>query len=510
MNFRIVFYLISYLVFLEGIAMAFSSLVAFFMNDPLSDILELLACGFFTVAVGALGALLTRNKSGDIRTGSREGFAVVAFGWIMISIFGALPFIAVVKMHWIDALFETVSGFTTTGATVIDKSLMMMDGTRLSEGIESLPSGILFWRSLTHWIGGMGIVMFSLAILPMLGIGGQALYNAEVPGVKTVGDQFTPRIASTAKILCIVYVILTLLETFLLYFGGMPLFDSVCHSFGTISTGGFSTKNLSIAFYRSSYIQSVIILFMFLGGCNFLLLFRIITGLSMREYLNEEFRTYVMILLTSTLIVGAYLFFSGIVDPISGENYHHDFWLSLRASLFQVVSLSTTTGFTTSNFAIWPAAACIILLGLMFMGGCGGSTAGGIKCVRIILLCKFSVSELRKNIFPRSLPNIRLNGKRFDITATNRVLGFFMIYIFTGFAFILLLTLTCSMTPLTAITASITCLSNVGPALGALAPDCTYAWMTPAAKFLLSAEMLIGRLELYTVLIFLLPSFWKK
>lgn len=510
MNLRVVFYLIFCLVFLEGIAMAFSSLVAFIMDDPFRDVLGMLACGFFTTAVGGVGALLIGKKETGIRTGSREGFAVVALGWIMISLFGALPFIAVTKMQWFDALFETVSGFSTTGATVVDKSLVLMDGSFLPNGVESLAYGILFWRSLTHWIGGLGIVMFSLAILPMLGIGGQALYNAEVPGIKTVGDQFTPRIASTAKILCIVYVALTLAETLLLYFGGMSLFDSVCHSFGTISTGGFSTKNASIAYYRSSYIQSVIILFMFLGGCNFLLLFRIITGLSLKECLNEEFRIYSFLLFISSVVIGAYLFFSGIVDPISGEKYHHDFWLSSRAALFQVVSLSTTTGFTTANFAVWPAAACILLLGLMFMGGCGGSTAGGIKCVRLILLCKFSVSELRKNIFPRSLPNIRLNGKRFDLMETNRVLGFFVIYILTGFAFILLLTLACDMTPVTAITASISCLSNVGPALGSLSPDCSYGWMTPAAKILLSAEMLIGRLELYTILIFFLPSFWKK
>ncbi len=510
MNSRLVFHLISRLIVLEGILMALTSLVSTAMNDPLSDILGILACGVFTLVSGTIGALLIRKPSSSIKTGSREGFAVVAFGWIMVSLFGTLPFIAVAKMHWIDALFETVSGFSTTGATVIDKTLVLMDGSVLPNGIESLSCGILFWRSLTHWIGGMGIVMFSLAILPMLGMGGQSLYNAEFPGVKTRSDQFTPRIASTAKILCLVYIILTFLEVFLLYMGGMPLFDAVCHSFGTIATGGASTKNINIAFYQDSYIQAVIILFMFLGGCNFLLHFRILTGLSLRDYLNEEFRTYVVILFFSTLIVSACLFFSHIVDPVSGNKYHHEAWFSFRAALFQVVSLSTTTGFTTANFAVWPAAACIILMGLMFMGGCGGSTSGGIKCVRIILLCKFSISELRKNIFPRSLQNIRLNGKRFNLSGTNRILGFFMIYIFTMFLFTLLLSLACDMSPLTAITASISCLSNVGPAFGTLSPDSSYAWMTSTAKLLLAAEMLIGRLELYTILIFILPSFWKK
>ena len=509
MNFRIVFNLISYLIALEGLSIALSAGVAVLMHDPLRDVLILLGCGIFTALAGGTGILLTRKKE-NIKPGLREGFAVVALGWLLISLFGSLPFMAVTGMHWYDAVFETVSGFSTTGASVIGKDLPLMNGKTLPDGIESLSSGILFWRSLTHWIGGMGIVVFSLAILPILGIGGQALYNAEVPGVKTRDDHFTPRIASTAKILWLVYLGLTLLETLLLFFGGMPLFDALCHSFSTISTGGFSNKNDSIAFYQSSYIQLVFIVFMFLGGCNFILHFRALTGLPLKDYLNEEFRTYALILLGAALAAGTCLFFSDLRDPISGDVYFHSPLTSFRAALFQVVSISTTTGFITADFAAWPAFACIIILGLMCMGGCGGSTSGGIKCVRIILLWKFSVAELRRSIFPRVLNNIRLNGERVMPGVINRVLGFFLIYMFTVFLFMLLLTCCCRMDMLTAVTASISCLSNCGPAFGALAPDCTFAWLNMPAKLLLALEMLTGRLELYTVLIFFLPSFWKK
>ena len=512
MNFRLVINLISYLIALEGVAVCLSSGVAFIKGDPHRDTISLLVCGIITIVTGVVGYVFTRNPSGH--PGFREGFAVVTFGWLLISIFGALPFSVVSGMKWYDAIFETVSGFTTTGASVISKDLQLRSGFALTNGIESLPYGILFWRALTHWIGGMGIVVFSLAILPMLGIGGQALYNAEVPGVKTRSDQFTPRIASTAKILLLVYCGLTLLETMLLFFCGMTLFDAVCHSFATISTGGFSTRNASIAYfssaagYKATYIQLVVIIFMFLAGCNFILHFRALTGLPLKDYLNEEFRIFSLILLGATLIIAGYLFFSDITE--SGIAYHHNAQDSLLAAAFQVVSISTTTGFSTANYAIWPAAAGVIIFCLMLMGGCGGSTSGGIKCMRVILFWKFSLSELRRNIFPHALQNIRLNGERMAVSTTNRVLGFLMIYMLTSLVFQLLFTFVCEMDLLTAISASVTCISNVGPAFGKLSPDQSFAWVSAPAKLLMALEMLIGRLELYTVMIFFLPSFWKK
>lgn len=512
MNFRLVFYLISCLIALEGFAVCISAGVSFLMEDPPKDTFLLLISGLGTIILGGGGAFILhlKKKSSPLEIGFREGFAVVAFGWLLISIFGAIPFIAVTGMHWYDAVFETVSGFTTTGATTIDSSLPLRDGRSLPNGIESLSYGILFWRSLTHWIGGMGIVVFSLAILPMLGINGQALYNAEVPGVKTRSDQFTPRIATTAKILCLVYFAFTLLETLLLFFGGMTLFDAVCHSFSTVSSGGFSTKNNSIAFYQSTYIQLVVTIFMFLAGCNFLLHFRLLTGLPLKDYLNEEFRIFSLILISASVIIGTYLFFSDLQNSMSGISFHHNAKESFLAAVFQVVSIASTTGFATANYAQWPAAATVIIFGLMFMGGCGGSTSGGIKCMRIILLGKFSISELRRNIFPHALQNIRLNGQRITIPTTNRVMGFLMIYMLTCLFFQLLLAFVCNMDLLTALSGSVTCLSNVGPAFGQLSPDKSFAWISAPAKLLMALEMLIGRLEFYTVLIFFLPSFWKK
>ena len=508
MNFRLVFQTISWLIALEGVAVALCSGVAYLMGDSQCDIFKLLACGGIAAAAGMIGIFVTRKASGQ--PGFREGFAVVTFGWLLISIFGALPFSLVVGMKWYDAVFETVSGFTTTGASVISSNLKLYSGYVLPQGIESLPKGILFWRALTHWIGGMGIVVFSMAFLPILGKGGQALYNAEVPGVKTRSDQFTPRIASTAKILLLVYCGLTLAETIFLLFGGMETFDAVCHSFATISTGGFSTKNSSIAYYPNPYIQLVIIVFMFLAGCNFILLFRALNGLPFKDYINEEFRIFFLILVGSSLVIAGYLFFSHLIEPGTGIAYHHNIKDSLLAAAFQVVSISTTTGFSTANYAVWPTAAGVIIFSLMFMGGCGGSTSGGIKCVRIILLWKFSLSELRRNIFPHALQNIRLNGERIAPSTTNRVLGFLMIYMLTCLVFQLLFTFVCDMDLLTAISASVTCISNVGPAFGKLAPDQSFAWVSAPAKLLMALEMLIGRLELYTVMIFFLPSFWKK
>ncbi|MBQ9336283.1 MAG: TrkH family potassium uptake protein [Lentisphaeria bacterium] len=509
MNYRQVIHFISWLVALEGLAICASAGVGWGMRDSLYKYSPLLTCGVITFVIGLAAATLSRKKEAGRNLGSREGFAVVTLGWLVISIFGALPFMAVTGLEWYDALFETVSGFTTTGSTVIGDELVLRNGTKLSKGIESLSSGILFWRSLTHWIGGMGIVFVALAILPALGVSGQVLYNAEVPGVKTRTDQLTPRITSTAKIICLVYFGLTLVETLMLYFGGMTFFDAVCHSFGTISTGGFSTKNASIGAYPGSYIQLIIIIFMFLSGCNFVLHFRLLSGLPLKDYLNEEFRVYFLTVVFSSLLIGIYLMCAENLPEYYGSPKN-----AFLASAFQVVSVSTSTGFATGNFVVWPPVAGVILFGLMLMGGCGGSTAGGIKCMRMILLVKFSWSELKRHIFPHAVPNLRLNGERLSTPLMNRVLGFLLIYISTWLLFAFLLTLVCppgsKMDLVTALTGSLTCISNIGPAFGNLPPDKTFFWLPPAAKLLMALEMLIGRLELFSVLILCLPSFWKR
>ncbi len=511
MNLKTVTHLIAVLMIMEGIAMALTAGVSLLMKDSLNTVLTILGCGVFTSLLGLLTAILTKPRPGQkLQTGLREGFATVAGGWLIASIFGTLPFVMETGLWWHDAFFETVSGFTTTGSSVIDSTLKLMDGSTLPKGVESLSCGILFWRSMIQWIGGMGIVVLSLAILPMLGVGGQAIFNAEVPGVKTQDDQLTPKIASTAKILFVVYFAMTVLETLFLWFGGMTFFDAVCHSFTTLATGGFSTKSDSIAYYKSSYIQVVITIFMFLAGCNFILHYRIFTGMPLRQYLSEEFRFFAFMMVGATLIIATSLFFSDITDPMSGDRYHMAPWLSIRAAMFQVVTLATTTGFGTADYTLWPTSCGMILIGVMFMGACGGSTAGGIKCVRVMLLGKFCTSELRRCIFPRSLQDIRLNGKRVETPVLNKALGFLLIYIMTFFLFALILPMVCKMDLVTALSASLTSISNVGPGFGQISPVQTFAWMNIPAKLLLSLEMLIGRLELYTMLVIFLSSFWKK
>lgn len=510
MNYKMISYIVSLMVLITGLAMLSAVLVSMLMGDPAGVAVEMFAASAVSMAAGIGGMIFSRHTLGSVNMTMRDGFASVFFSWVAASAFGSLPFIIAADMYWYDAFFETVSGFTTTGASVIDSQLKLMNGQTFQNGVESMPYGLLFWRSLTHWLGGMGIVVLSIAILPLFGIGGQTLYNAEVPGVKTQSDQFTPRIANTAKILWGVYVALTLIETVLLWFGGMSFFDSLCHSFGTIATGGFSTKQNSIAFYPGAYIQIVIAVFMLLAGCNFILHFRALTGRPFRHFLDEEFRYYFAIVAVSILVIAAYLFMSGVTDPLSGTVFGDSYLKCIRYSAFQVASIISTTGYCTADFNLWPASACMILLALMFIGGCGGSTAGGMKCVRSLLISKFGVSEMRRCIFPRALPDIRLNGKRIETSTMMKTLGFFSLFLTAYFLFSLLLPMVCKMDFVTAMTASIACLSNVGPGLGLVGPSSTYGWMNGAAKMLLSFEMILGRLELYTVMVVLLPSFWKR
>lgn len=511
MNKRIVIHLASVVAAIVGFAMLCTGGVSRIMGDPLEDTLQILLCALFTLAVSLSLAFFTRPRTErERKVTMREGFAVVAFSWFSACLFGCLPFIVVVEMNWYDAIFETVSGFTTTGATLIDNTLRLASGKTLPEGIESLPFGILFWRSLCHWLGGMGIVVLSIAVLPLLNIGGQVLYSAEVTGVKSSGDQLTPRIAGTAKLLWLVYVFLTALETIFLWAGGLSLFDALCESFSTISTGGFSTKTNSIGAYDSNYVNWVVIVFMFLAGCNFVLHFRAITGKPKSYWKDEEFRFYTLIILFSTLVITGLLFFSDVLDPMSGKEYRHDLLGSFEAALFQVVAILTSTGFSTGDYTAWPTAAGAILFGLMFVCACGGSTTGGLKCVRVLLLGKYALSAVKRCIYPRMIPDVRLNSTRLEETTLQKAVGFFALFIATFFVFVLLLTLVCEMSLDTALSASITCLSNVGPGFAQIGPSCSFAWMTPAAKLILSFEMLLGRLELFTILLLFLPSFWKR
>ena len=515
MNRKIVLHLICVLNAIIGIAILISGAVAFLMQDPLFERLTLCGTGGVLAFLFAGIALLTRPKNEEDRKFSyKEGLATVAFGWLAVSIVGAVPFITVTGMHWYDAFFETASGFSTTGASVIDSSLRLMDGSTLPNGVESLSYGILFWRSLTHWLGGMGIVVLTIAILPLLNIGGQVMYNAEATGLKSSESKLAPRIASSAKLLWIIYVIITTAEVIMLYLGGMNIFDSVCHSFGTIATGGFSTKQSSIAYYSSAYIDWVITFFMFLSGCNFALHLRCFTGKKLFYWKDEEFRFYCTIILTAIILISLSLIFApSFSDPLANTSFFHQPALAIRAAAFQVLSILSSTGFATADYCAWPTITCMILFILMFIGGCGGSTAGGMKCIRAMILNKYSLSEIRRCYMPHLLPDIRLNGERQDAVAIQKTIGFFALFFGSYLVIVILVALVCPgprMDFSTAASVSIASLSNIGPGFGNIGPTCSYAWMTPTTKVLLSYVMILGRLELFTLVVLFFPSFWKK
>lgn len=414
----------------------------------------------------------------------REGFAVVSFAWLLFSSFGALPYWLTGSIpNLTDALFETVSGFTTTGASIL-------------ADIEALPHGVLFWRSMTHWIGGIGIVVMSLTILPMLGVGGMQLYKVEAAG--PTADKLTPRIAETAKILCGVYIALTLFQTLLLLLGGMHLFDALCTSFGTVASGGFSPRNASIAHYQSSYIEWVVILFMLAAGTNFALHFRFATGHLRSYWQDREFHLFLGSILAATLCV---LFGAWHLYDDKGQ--------AVRESLFMVASLHTTTGFGLADYEGWTANAQFVLLLAMMIGGSAGSTAGGLKVIRVYLLFKHLASEFTRLLHPQALAPIRLRKQAVPANVVTEVLGFVGIYGVGLFAGTLLLTAT-GVDWVSSLSAVVSTLSGVGPGMNSLGPFDNYGWLEPAAKWVLMGCMLLGRLEFFSLLILLSPAYWRR
>ncbi|PLY02030.1 MAG: potassium transporter [Desulfuromonas sp.] len=438
---------------------------------------------FICFAVG-WPLFLTCNSKKDLSV--REGFAVVTFGWVVFAVFGALPYLlSGAILSPLDAIFETMSGFTTTGSTILPE-------------IESMPQSLLFWRSLTHWLGGMGIIVLSLAILPMLGVGGMQLFKAEVPG--PTADRLKPRIQDTAKMLWGVYVLLTAVETLLLMLGGMTFFDALCHSFATLATGGFSTRNASVAAYNSSYIDGVITLFMILAGVNFALHFQVLRGRVADFFRSEELRFYLGIIVVATGIV---MFFnwSGSIYQGIGEN--------LRYSVFQVASIITTTGFGTADFELWPVVTQYVLVLLMFVGGCAGSTGGGIKVARILLLFKHAHVQVFRLIHPRAIRLVKLGNRPVDKEVLQAILGFFALFIGV-FVIGSLLVAASGMDLVSASASVIACLANIGPGLGSVGPVDNFAHVPAFGKWVLILCMLMGRLELFTVLVLFFPSFWRK
>jgi trk system potassium uptake protein TrkH len=447
-----------------------------------TDYQALLISAGITLVVGFIGFKSTRFAK-DLRP--KEGFAVVTFGWLSFSLFGSLPFLFSGAIpSFTNAFFETISGFTTTGASILTD-------------IERLPHGILFWRSLTHWIGGMGIIVLSLAILPFLGVGGMQLFKAEVPG--PVADRLTPRITETAKILWGVYVLLSAAEAGLLMLGGMDLFDALCHTFGTMATGGYSTRNASIAAYNSAYIDYVVIFFMVLAGTNFSLHYRFLKRDFRAYFRNTEFLFFLSIIGMATVIVFADTFF----------NQYQNAAVALRKTLFQVVSILTTTGYSTEDYEKWSFGSQFILFVMMFMGGCAGSTGGGMKIMRIHLLVKFVFSEITRLLHPHAVVPVRIGQTAVPREVATNVLGFFVLSMLIFILGVLVMS-TMGLDMATSFGAVAASLWNIGPGLGAVGPADNYAHIPLLGKWILGFLMLMGRLEVFTVIILFSPSYWRK
>lgn len=434
------------------------------------------------VISGLLSVLLLgvfRKAPTHIRV--REGYVSVTLGWITAALAAAVPF----HLHgsfgsFIDCFFEAMSGFTTTGASILTD-------------IEIIPHGLLFWRSMTHWLGGMGIILLTIAILPLLGVSGNQLFRAEVPG--PIKSRFLPKLSDTAKYLWLIYFGLSMLQTLLLMLGGMSLFDGLCHTFGTMATGGFSTLNASIAGFNSLYIEAVIILFMYLAGVNFVLYFHILKGNFRGFAKNRELRFYTAVLLLGILGVSGSLFLSG------GGGTLGDAARSLRQGAFQVVSITTTTGFVTGDFNVWPLFARLSLVTLMFFGASGGSTGGGMKQIRVMILLKAAWNEILKLLHPNALFAMRIEKQAIPAGAVQNTLAFFFLYI-SLFLLVTLYLAGMGYDLPTSFSASVATLSNIGPGLGSVGAVENYAFFDPVSKLVLSLAMLAGRLEVFSVIIF--------
>lgn len=482
MNFKFVIHILGFLIMITGLMMLTGIPFSIYYND--NDILVLLFSGLITSALGLFVYVFT-SKNLDKEIGKREGYLIVTSGWFIMSLVGSVPFVISGYIPSItDAFFETVSGFTTTGATILTD-------------IEKLPHGLLFWRSLTHWIGGMGIIVLSIAILPLLGVGGMQLYQAEVAGLSK--DKLHPRVQETAKRLWGIYFLFTLVETILLLFGGMNLFDSLCHSFGTLASGGFSTKNQSIAYYNSPYIEYVVIIFMFIAGTNFSLHYFALKGNIKNYFYDSEFRFYLVFILTLVIGTSFYLFFANNLG----------FESSFRQSAFSYISVLSSTGFATVDYQLWAPFFTEIFLILLLFGACAGSTSGGVKMVRYQLLLKNSLLELKRLIHPNAIIPVRQNGKAVPAEIIAKISGFVLLYLFIfGFASVILNIVGLDST--SAMGSVAACLANIGPGLNSTGPVTNYASVPEIGKWILSFVMILGRLELFTVLILFSPSFWKK
>jgi trk system potassium uptake protein TrkH len=478
----------------------------------------------FSLTLGTV--LVMTCRSGRELQGIKEGFAIVTFGWLGLTFIAAIPLLVYfitekvgdigdLVVSFTDAYFEVMSGFTTTGASILSD-------------VESLPRSLLFLRALTHWLGGMGIITLAIVIFPAMGVSGYQMFRGEVPG--PTPDKLRPRLAQTASILWGVYVLLSAVETGLLMVGGMNLFDAVCHTFATMATGGFSTRNTSIAAYDSDFIQWVITIFMYFAGINFLLHFRALRGDLRSLVKNKEFVFYSTVIVCAIIIFTCVLYLHGLApestaashfryDPMTSEEFHEHYveqsgkieglYQSFRVASFQALSIITTTGFTTADFDLWPDLLRILLVLLMFFGGCAGSTGGGIKMIRVLIILKIIRNELRRLTQPRLVAPVKIGEQVIDEPRIVNVVTFAMLFV--GLFVLTTILMTLFVPDLTTAAAcSIATIANIGPGLSGVGAVENYGWIPVPGKWILIISMLLGRLEIFTVLIVLRPAVWRK
>ncbi|MFV0571218.1 MAG: TrkH family potassium uptake protein [Xanthomarina gelatinilytica] len=494
LNYKIIFHFLGLLLLFNGGFMLLSSLISLIYKDGVT--FNLFLSGGITILVGLLVMFNTKDHNKEMN--KREGYIVVAFGWIVMTLSGTIPYLLTGSItSFTSAFFETMSGYTTTGATILND-------------IEIVPKGVLFWRSLTHWIGGMGIIVLAVAILPLLGIGGMQMFAAEAPGPSA--DKLHPRITDTAKRLWLIYFGYTAAETILLKVAGMSFFDAINHSLCTLSTGGFSTKNASIAYWNGQpIIQYIIIVFMFLAGTNFVLSYFAFKGKIQRVLRDEELKLYFKFIAIFTIIAALIIYFKA--DLTTSTIEHPMVWgkaeSSFRHALFQVISVVTTTGFITADYTLWTPLLLVFFFGLMFLGGSAGSTSGGVKVVRHLILIKNGFLEFKRALHPNAVLPVRYNSKAVTGDIVFNILAFFILYMLSFIVGALVFSML-NIDFISSIGLSASSLGNVGPALGNFGPVHNYAALPSLGKWWASFLMLIGRLELFTVLILLTPFFWRN
>ena len=492
LNYKIVVFLMGVLLLFNGGLMLLSALVSYSYQDGVA--FEITLAAFLVLSIGALFMLFGRQHEKQIQ--KREGYLIVSLGWILMAVSGTIPYLLTGTFtDFASSFFEAMSGYTTTGASVLND-------------IEVLPKGVLFWRSTTHWIGGMGIIVLAIAILPFLGIGGIQLFTAEAPGPG--GDKLHPRITDTAKRLWLIYLVYTCLETLLLWLAGMSFFDAINHAMSTVSTGGFSTKNSSIAFWNDQpLIQYIISFFMLLAGTNFVLSYFIFTRKFQKIIADEEFKVYLSFILVFTLLATVVILNQESMAVLGNSFSWTQIETSFRAALFQVIAVITTTGFVSADFTQWTPFLTVVFFGLMFLGGSSGSTSGGVKVVRHMLMIKSGFLEFKRALHPNAIIQARYNNKTVSDSIAYNILGFFILYMLSfiigavGFGSL-------GINFESAVGLSASTLGNVGPALGDFGPSSTYAALPQSGKLWATFLMLLGRLELFTVLIILTPFFWRK